>query len=52
MAPPSLTTQTVLRISTGAMGIPAALPELLREARNFLNYGDEYYRSLDLLCET
>jgi hypothetical protein len=22
--------------------------ELQREARNFLNYGDEYYRSLDL----
>lgn len=38
----------VLKISTGPLATSAALPELQREARNFLNYGDEYYRSLDL----
>ena len=40
--------QAVLQISTGSTATSAALPELQREARNFLNYGDEYYRSLDL----
>jgi hypothetical protein len=40
--------QAVLQISTGSPATSAALPELQREARNFLNYGDGYYRSLDL----
>lgn len=40
--------QAVLQIGTGATATSAALPQLQREARNFLNYGDEYYRSLDL----
>ena len=40
--------QAVLQISTGSTATSAASPELQREARNFLNYGDEYYRSLDL----
>jgi hypothetical protein len=40
--------QAVLQISTGSTATSAALPELQREAYNFLKYGDEYYRSLDL----
>ena len=40
--------QAVLQISTVPTATSAALHELQREARNFLNYGDEYYRSLDL----
>jgi SAM-dependent methyltransferase len=40
--------QAVLQISSGSTATSAALPELQREARNFLNYGDAYYRSLDL----
>ncbi len=40
--------QAVLQINTGATATSAALPQLQREACNFLNYGDEYYRSLDL----
>ena len=40
--------QAVLQISTGSTATSATLLELQREARNFLNYGDEYYRSLDL----
>lgn len=39
---------SVLQISTGPPATSAALPDLRREARNFLNYGDDYYRSLDL----
>jgi hypothetical protein len=38
----------VLEFSTDPAATSAALPELRREARNFLNYGDNYYRSLDL----
>ena len=40
--------QAVLQISTGPTATSAALPQLQREARNFLNYGGAYYRSLDL----
>ena len=42
--------QAVLQISTGTTATSAALPQLQSEARNFLNYGDEYYRSLDLFA--
>jgi SAM-dependent methyltransferase len=38
----------VLQISTGSTATSAALPDLQREASNFLSYGGEYYRSLDL----
>ncbi|MGE4070677.1 MAG: methyltransferase regulatory domain-containing protein [Lysobacterales bacterium] len=38
----------VLQISTGSTATSATLPELQGEAGNFLKYGDEYYRSLDL----
>ena len=40
----------MLQISTGTAATSAALPQLQREARNFLAYGDEYYRSLDLFA--
>ncbi len=40
--------ESVLQISADPTATSAALPELQREARNFLNYGDDYYRSLDL----
>ncbi len=40
--------QAVLRISSGSKATSAALPELHREASNFLKYGDAYYRSLDM----
>jgi hypothetical protein len=40
--------EVVLQISTGPTATSAALSELQREARNFLNYGNDYYRSLDL----
>jgi len=40
--------QALLQISTGFTAPSAAPPQLQREARNFLSYGDEYYRSLDL----
>ncbi|MCP5475752.1 MAG: methyltransferase regulatory domain-containing protein [Rhodanobacteraceae bacterium] len=44
--------ENVLQISTGPTATPSALPDLQREARNFLQYGDEYYRSLDLFGAT
>ena len=40
--------ESVLQISADPTATSAALPELQREARNFLNYGDAYYRALDL----